>query len=926
MCQDAENDVVVGNGNTEKTQQTQGERQQNELSVHIPEYTVPDCVSVTSVDTAVTTRQLKWEMLKDIYQPQCGWFCPTSVTQFPIATEVEDFYEGSDYYFSIMAPQMGELDVNVGKHSDQEDQQNVSFLDQHDGHTAEVKNSIDLTRTVMDMKDASLENFFSRPIKIHEVSWEQGVDLEINFDPWARYFDNKRVVNRIANYYLLRANLRIKFIINGCGFHYGRVIASYLPRNGEDLLSFGGSFLDEDVVQASQLPHVFLDPTTSQGGEILAPFFSPENNIDITRDGWDRMGQIFMKSINLLKHANAATDNVTISVFAWAEDVVYSGLTSREPIAMVAQMGEVDEANAKGYVSGPATALADVAGVLKNIPQIAPYATATEAAMRQTAGFAKQHGFSRPAVTRAPDPIKAQACSSLANTTVPDSVSKLSLDDKQELSIDPRIAGLDGDDPLNIRALAQKESYLTTFTWGTTATTESMLWNAAVSPVQWAKSANAFHFPACAFASLPFRYWTGSMKFRFQVVASAYHKGRLKVVFDPSNIVSNEYNINYTQIVDIADEMDFTIEIGNAQNDTLVEHHTPGVDATTSVHDIVPLPNGKGNGVVGVYVVNELTSPNSTVNNDVEINVFISAGEDFAVYVPDNAFQHFVFKPQMGELSGPVGSNTSEPSAPSQSKTYRLGVGNTSHPDIPKVYTGENIESFRSVLKRYNLHSTLMYSQDSSSRMFYGTRSSFPYLRGSVGTSAHLTSAAVGYNYCNTVLLHWVTGAFQGWRGSIRWKLLPRGEINPAMLPSIYIERGKIGEDIYDSGSINAVAHTSVSSLASSVVIEDDFDRPHRHRPPTGVMGNTYTTGHVNPTTEFEIPYYSNFRFAPGKMRDLIGGLAVQEPWHYRIYGRFNKDTSFDAWVSTGEDFQTYFFTGIPKMFYEAAPPAPSVV
>jgi hypothetical protein len=52
-----------------------------------------------------------------------------------------------------------------------------------------------------------------------------------------------------------------------------------------------------------------------------------------------------------------------------------------------------------------------------------------------------------------------------------------------------------------------------------------------------------------------------------------------------------------------------------------------------------------GNGVIGVYVVNELTTPNSTIDNNIEINVFVSMGDDFEVFVPDDYFQFFTFKP-----------------------------------------------------------------------------------------------------------------------------------------------------------------------------------------------------------------------------------------------------------------------------------------
>jgi hypothetical protein len=241
--------------------------------------------------------------------------------------------------------------------------------------------------------------------------------------------------------------------------------------------------------------------------------------------------------------------------------------------------------------------------------------------------------------------------SSLAVTTVPDGVAKLSVDDKQELSIDPRIAGLGSEDPLDIRSIAKRESYLTSFTWAIGTAPETLLWNARVDPVTWAEngSPTAFYLPACAMAALPFEYWTGTMNFRFQIVASSFHKGRLKIVYDPQFLATNEYNTNYLEVIDIADKTDFTISIANGQSRTYLNHHLPGSDSVTQMYSTTPYASvEEGNGVVGVYVVNELTTPNSTVNNDIEINVYVSMGDDFEVAQPDDYFQRFVFKPQSG--------------------------------------------------------------------------------------------------------------------------------------------------------------------------------------------------------------------------------------------------------------------------------------
>jgi len=568
-----------------------------------------------------------------------------------------------------------------------ESYQNVKFSDQMNTYSYEVESEIDPTRKLMDTDDATLDNFFKRPIKIHEAEWGTGTNLYFAINPWALYLENSRVSNRIANYNILRCSLRLKIVINGNGFQYGRAIASYLPMAAWDSLSRNTSLIQTDIVQASQQPHIFLDPTTSAGGEMKLPFFDYRNYVSIPESDWDELGELTVRSINPLKHANGATDQVTISVFAMIDDVSMNVLTSREPDTLTPQSGsEVDEANSKGFISGPATTVAKVAGALKNVPVIGPYAMATEAGATMAASMAKAVGYCRPPVTKNPEPYRPHMASSLALTSVPDGTNKMTVDDKQELTIDPRIASLGSSDPLNIKDIAKRESYLTTFDWNIGTAPETLLWNARVDPVTWAEDGltpNGIHFPACAVAALPFKYWTGTMRFRFQIVCSTFHKGRIKIVYDPNWLATNEYNTNYLEVVDISDKTDFTIEVGNGQPTTLLTHHLPGTESVTQMYSTSRyLSQEQGNGVLGVYVVNELTTPNSTVNNDIQVNVYVSMGDDFEVFVPDDHFQYFVFKPQSGfePQSGevtPESQNTSEPSAPQQEESSSVGPGYT---------------------------------------------------------------------------------------------------------------------------------------------------------------------------------------------------------------------------------------------------------
>jgi hypothetical protein len=568
----------------------------------------------------------------------------------------------------------------------------MTFDDQNSAYQYGVDSQPDRTFSQADTGDVGLSDFFYRPIKIASYQWVTGTALFEKFNPWQLFFENPRNINRVSNFALLRSKLNVKIVINGNGFHYGRAIAAYNPLPDQDTLTVDRSFFIQDLIAATQRPHVYLDPTTSQGGNLLLPFFFPRNALRVPLAEWRTMGEMVLQSFQPLKHANGATDRVTISVFAWAEDLTLSMPTSAnagsiapqcdvEPQAgMSSVMGSKDEYG-KGVISQPASVLAKAMGALTSAPVIGPYARATQMAASATAGIASLFGYSRPNVIADIMPYKPTFVGNLANTNVPDTAQRLSMDVKQEVTIDPRVTGLGSADEMGIKDLASRESYVTQFPWATDDPSEQLLWNCRVTPAMFDINAAGddpeIHMTPSCWVSMPFNNWRGTMKFRFQIVSSNYHKGRLKIVYEPYANVSNEYNTNYTYLLDIAEEKDFTVEVGWGNALGFLEFDTPGASGTTpfSTTVIGDIATSTFNGIIKVYVVNELTVPNSTINNDIAINVFTSMCDDFEVANPadDRIAQYTLFnsppvasrfEPQSGveETAQADADNTDNPS------------------------------------------------------------------------------------------------------------------------------------------------------------------------------------------------------------------------------------------------------------------------
>lgn len=795
--------------------------------------------------------------------------------------------------------------------------QNINFNDALEEPTVDIPSTIDETRTLNDASDADLGSFFSRPVKVFEGVWPINVNIDDSFNPWKAYFENKRVVNRITNFNLLRCTLKVKFLINGNPFFYGRLMPTYIPLANDDSLTVVNA--QEDNVHLSQFPRLFIDPAISSGGEMKLPFFWYKDYMSIPNGDWDDMGKIQLTTLNRLKHVNggdAGTDLVTLTCYAWAEDVMLAGPTYVNAQGITPQSGMDEYPEHDGVVSKPAATVAKVAGMLTTVPRIGPFALATQLAAGALANMASVFGYSRPVIVAPPTPFRPAPVGDMCTTNSADNSKKLSVDVKQELSIDPRIAGLSDVDEMSIKHIASRESYWTQFDWVQGTQPNTHLWNCRVDPCVWDRtgttSTDAWLFPATAMASLPFRYWTGTMNYRFQIVASAMHRGRLAIQYDPvATPLVREDNVNYIEIIDIAQCREFTVSVSNNQPFTLLEHAEPSTETVDDIYNIEPLTSiaSFGNGTLSVWVINDLTTPTTdpTVNNDIQINVFLSAGDDFETFVPDSTeYSKFVaIAPQSGIETTEIDSSSAQPY---KGVDAVIGQQSKDHLCRNKVYTGECITSFRQMLKRYEFHNRRVSARGGDTLCKFG-QNAFPFYRGAVPGAVGESLSKGPYNYCNTLLIHWVALAFQGHRGSMRWKAIPNGyfEGKYDVVNPMKITRDLFG--LYNQSTVSPVSYLTISEGAYEGLAENGLT----------YEGTALTTWAQNPNEEFEIPFYTRYRFEGGKPINFTTDNGEYEGFTIttKVASTTSNQDGIDMYCAVGEDFTTYFFTGLPRLYRE---------
>jgi hypothetical protein len=805
--------------------------------------------------------------------------------------------------------------------------------------------------------DADISSFLTRRVKIVTYQWGVGGHLGQTFDPWALYLANPAVKNKLQNYQLLKANLKLTFLINGTPFHKGMALASYSYLNvTNEKIVVGG---DLQLVTCSQRPHVYLNPSTNKGGCICVPFFVPTNYLSLTSAviSSSDIGSVSLYSFQALQQINAGTDTVTVTVFAELTDVKLTAPTMKAvalsgtsnesfDIFRIEVQSSKDEYKEKdGVVSGPASALANAAGALSTIPGIGPYAMATQIGANAVGSIARLFGFSKPIQLADTTRMYNTPFANLASTEGADMSQKLTLTGKQEITIDPRTVDLPDSDCLAILPFAQRETYITKFSWGVADTVDTTLFAMDVDPMAERRaSASTLGYQitptSLSYLSRPFAEWSGSLKYRFQIIASQYHRGRIAIIYDPTGpLTGDPYNVTYNTIIDLAEGRDFTVEFKWQRDRAYLSIDTD--DTRTFWTEVTPdarTPDlAYANGIFYVVVVNELVVPDGVT--DVEVLVSMSAGEDFELVNPmGGAIEVSPFlpiEPESGSSSEdfsrffkietqssvdvvPTGENTPEGEINQMDVTTGVLSDDS---EKPLVFYGEKITSIRQLLKRY-CHFRLISQQTSAvtRTLDYYLLRQMPGMPGYDPNGPDVTGGGAAYLYANNNYINYYKQCFAGWRGSIRWKFLPVSNCE-----YVYVDRA--------TGAAQRAAVVNYRRSATFPIIANQGTAVTAY---AGVSAHKYSGAGCATTPcrtmnalEIEVPYHLPIRFSktygeflPVDTNTLANGYPGGDSFHFAGASAVNNSqVLFDTYVAGGEDLTFFGFVGAPT-FYSAPLPA----
>lgn len=477
----------------------------------------------------------------------------------------------------------------------------------------------------------------------------------------------------------------------------------------------------------------------------------------------------------------SASDTLQISTYGWFEDVVLCGST-----AQVALQGD----EYVGLISRPASIISSATAMLSQIPYIGPFARATSIASNAVAGVAAIFGYTNIPNCKDVDAVVPMSGPHLATGQISVPYQKLTLDPKQELSIDSRLNSLAGQDEMALSSLITRTSYLCSFAWADTDATGDVIGNMRINPALMRSTAvdntaqpavqvgyTVDHTPMSYFAQL-FTHWRGSVEVDVEVVCTKFHKGRVRFSWDPlggnDQTVPAE-NTVYTTILDIGVSNFITLKIPYHQ--AMPFQRTRGITNENHSAGGVMAPHlDYDNGILSVSVLTPLTSPDAPVS--LELLISVRAGSDMEFANPSSilADDNTISSPSIFELQGkdevcimpaPVvfGDETSH-----DDERYGLNFG-------------ERIVSLRQLLHRMSVYDIMPFNHKSFTK--YGSfKKSFTRIPPMHGwdPSAKLTGKSVAqtvvdptvghrenYHFPRTHPITYVAECFGGYRGGVNF-------------------------------------------------------------------------------------------------------------------------------------------------------------
>lgn len=461
-------------------------------------------------------------------------------------------------------------------------------------------------------------------------------------------------------------------------------------------------------------------------------------------------------------------------------------------------------------------------------------------------------------------------------------------------------------DEMDLDYLKRRYSYLTTFRQSTGDGPNQVLMSIPMSPVIIPQATVGrivrAPVPFLSYLGLPFRYWTGTMVYKLQVIASVAHTTKIYVAFnygvyeEPTTLLdaSSQYGVVY-EVTQGSNEFEFRVPYISTTPYKLV--YNGNYDETNTM------------GYINIVVLNTLIAPLS-VAQSIEYNLFIAGGPDFTYEVLSSSNNFVPVRTLLGQDSSynAINLSTSRLKLTNDAEAFKYiydnqllpvstnslyseadatGLDDSTAPtNIGTTVTDTNVDvqvtspqsrdltvdshfgmmsrSIRDLLKKYQYCETLRLSpigaanfQPCSVAMFFPSKYLTPV---SVMPSSSIYPSLLDVpQYRSAGLLTWAASMFRLWRGPLRFKLVATG-LQPNQSLRVfyhpYYSDNKFSVDQIATLASQSSPLSMFGSVDPSIMVIDPSVQSTllANSPVTMAMATSPLT-----TVEFELPFNTRY-------------------------------------------------------------------
>ena len=782
-------------------------------------------------------------------------------------------------------------------------------------------------------EDYGLGDFLSRPTKIAHYTVTPGAPFAgSTLQPWDLFLNNARILKKIDNYSYIQAKMHIKIIVNSTPFIYGLIGAYYTPTP---------AYIDipaQNILQKSQAANIWLDLSSSTGGEMTLPFLYHKNwlplgvRTDVQNFGYLNLYQVVQAAIATA----GVTSTPSFTVYAWLEDVRLYGNT----IALALQAEETTG----GPVSRVASTIASASSYFTEIPVIGRFAKAINIGSSAIGAVASMFGFTNHPVIDNVSPYKNLPFHAFSSAHISNVVDKLTLDPKNELAIAPSTVGLPNEDELAITNLVAKPALLAQPVWQTTDASLTLLFAANVTPTVCqvdtaTPNETKLYDTPMGMTSRMFSNWRGDLYYHFKIVKTPYHRGRLVVNYDPTGDIvttSDNNNVVQTLIVDISEVDEFKIRVPYmAPQNFLIVRDTAVTDYAINGGVITGYNNDFCNGRLTVRVLNNLTAPLDTAS--VTLNCFVYAAENFELSNPtplsfgSNLYAHH-FDIQAGEVDPLKERMGHRNLGEMRIIEHTMGKSTPTPEHIYDVSMGERIASIREILRRTEYVGTeraFDATAGTSTNLYAFMHTKWPPAAGFDPNGIHGAqqingaSTDVNYNFTNFTNFNWISSCFIGMRGSTIWHYNLHN-VDPASTMQVRRQYNSIlGVTTVNTRANLRAINTNVLATSYSNTARANISRRASTSGGSSLINQRTQTG-----LSVLYPHYNKFRLVYTKPNIFTYGTSTDDTINEKFVLEIlapNKNGTFsgyDRYFSIGPDFNCFYFQSVPTRYLYGNPTA----